>query len=827
MPAARQTRACRRLGIRASGFRCLAATVLVLSSCMTKLAAAQASPAEAALIAAAAGDGDTEPSEPEMPAAATEPLFPSSENAASAASAASPPEESAAASIVQPAPPPQPAAAAPPAAAVPQYAMARGDEYEEATPGPPGGEASAATPPPSQGVVGATFTTTVTTTPKLLTPPPLTGTIVPGLVSMLYDLKTKETTVVAIDKSAHHWGEVWAPMAMKWKGILFIQQPGTYRFQMIFIGSAELRIDNYLLIKHSGGQKGNTSAASPGVILAAGYHDIDMAYAEQQGRAGFVAHYIGPDTNNRVKLLPAQNLYHTQGPCDLRSVRGLGRIACGTSDSPRWALESGESCQAHCSWSRHPYGNPEGSRLVQCYDGKLTPPDFMCGLLRCDAPQVGNASEHSSCQEGATILDGKNCTPSCAPGFAPKTWGMLKCSNGTMLGSFLCVPKKPCTPPDQGLILHARSPTCTTGPQIPHGATCGPACLPGFEASSDLACKDGILDPPTFSCDPLPTTITTTLPPSTSSVAAIQVAHDSASGAAAWLSSLDAKKSASSTTTTTEEAAGLFARDAGSSPEDSGGGLPWQLLLVLILLPIAMGTGGILCWRSFAAQKQRKKFRHSDTRRSMSETSGVTAGSDVESHGTGHWARSFSKSDSSESEDEDYSSSVQDTQRMPLMEAQQQWERQQQSRQAQQSRQQEQRLQEQQRLREEQQRLEERRRLQQEQQGIEEQRRLQERLWQEQQQQLQEQLRLQEQQRQQQQQMQRRPTQEQQQNSPERILGSSYRPMSERAPKSSPPTSQQRRYAEESPGWSDVRVGDNRHKVVASQVPWSDIRIGE
>eukprot|EP00434_Breviolum_minutum_P035203 symbB.v1.2.031154.t1/scaffold3585.1/size53677/2 len=152
---------------------------------------------------------------------------------------------------------------------------------------------------------------------------------------------------------------------MKWTGLVFIQQPGVYHFQITCMGAAELRlgegeftlqipanhgpaarIDGSILIKEDTLLTQRASIPSNPVTLPAGHHAILIGYTELEGQAGFAINYIGPDTQNMLKLIPAHALMHEKGPCDLRSILGADNIACGDKDRPRWALSSGESCEA-------------------------------------------------------------------------------------------------------------------------------------------------------------------------------------------------------------------------------------------------------------------------------------------------------------------------------------------------------------------------------------------------------------------------------------------------------------------------------------------------
>ncbi|OLP93154.1 hypothetical protein AK812_SmicGene24967 [Symbiodinium microadriaticum] len=228
--------------------------------------------------------------------------------------------------------------------------------------GAPVAATTAAVTAPAVAVVAPpTTTVTQTTTDLTLIPSAPEAVLQPGLVGEIFDFKTKQRTVAVIDKTVHHWGDLYSALAMKWKGLLYIRSYGRYRFQITCLGAAELRIDGVVILKEDTLSSDKTSFASRPVVMAEGYHDILIGYTELEGQAGFAINYLGPDTAGVLKLIPPGAYFHKQGPCDLRDIVAADSIACGTKDAPRWALASGESCEAFAlssipkvvkSWSR-------------------------------------------------------------------------------------------------------------------------------------------------------------------------------------------------------------------------------------------------------------------------------------------------------------------------------------------------------------------------------------------------------------------------------------------------------------------------------------------
>lgn len=377
--------------------------------------------------------------------------------------------------------------------------------------GAPVAATTAAVTAPAVAVVAPpTTTVTQTTTDLTLIPSAPEAVLQPGLVGEIFDFKTKQRTVAVIDKTVHHWGDLYSALAMKWKGLLYIRSYGRYRFQITCLGAAELRIDGVVILKEDTLSSDKTSFASRPVVMAEGYHDILIGYTELEGQAGFAINYLGPDTAGVLKLIPPGAYFHKQGPCDLRDIVAADSIACGTKDAPRWALASGESCEVRCSWGRYPNGIPGSQSLVTCQNGLLSPADFRCSLRSCALPKVSGAGD--KCGEGAFVPHGQRCTPTCMDGFETEMSIPLECRNGTMSGQFSCKPMRSCSAPDPKHIENVGDPVCLHGTSVLHGARCGAGCAPGYEPTVDPICKDGLLEPQAFACRKRAAVLETTQP---------------------------------------------------------------------------------------------------------------------------------------------------------------------------------------------------------------------------------------------------------------------------------------------------------------------------
>jgi len=130
---------------------------------------------------------------------------------------------------------------------------------------------------------------------------------------------------------------------------------------------------------------------------------------------------------------------------------------------------------------------------------------FRLDTHACTAPTTISNAASPSCVEGTEIY-GEQCTPQCLSGYAASV-NTLYCANGVLTPpSFSCQPA-PCSAPWG--IAHAAFPSCTEGDRIASGSTCTADCKSGVP-DANLTCERGALQPSTFTCV-LPTTVTVTV----------------------------------------------------------------------------------------------------------------------------------------------------------------------------------------------------------------------------------------------------------------------------------------------------------------------------
>ncbi|CAE8635294.1 unnamed protein product [Polarella glacialis] len=133
--------------------------------------------------------------------------------------------------------------------------------------------------------------------------------------------------------------------------------------------------------------------------------------------------------------------------------------------------------------------------------------------LPCAAPEGIQQASTPSCWEGS-LVNIAQCTPVCVEGFEP-TISALSCFGGVLTPpSFACQPK-PCKAP-WGVVNSLLTP-CEEGLVVTSGTDCTAACEAGFQASANLKCKEGVLQPSTFTCADPDAPVTTTAVPAAGS----------------------------------------------------------------------------------------------------------------------------------------------------------------------------------------------------------------------------------------------------------------------------------------------------------------------
>jgi len=303
-------------------------------------------------------------------------------------------------------------------------------------------------------------------------------------------------------------------LAVKWIGALQIKVPGAYFFQLTSYGTSKLMLDGKTILTLPDNVNSNSTRMTPVLDMASGYHSLIVQYKEIEGKSGCLFEYAGPDSSGTLQAVPAAVLWHQRGPCSLQ----LPHVAKPPCSGPRrWALDDGEHCEVRCLEGYFSSVSGGSMELLHCKAGKLLPPGFVCDQRPCFAPQVALA-KNPSCREGAAIRRGGSCTPQCRIGYGASIRGAqsldaLQCdSKGTLHGYFTCEQKNKCKMPVLP-IIHGASPPCEGGGMISHGDGCLARCQPGYAPSRKPTCNNGMLQPPTFVCNPQPSTsiITTTV----------------------------------------------------------------------------------------------------------------------------------------------------------------------------------------------------------------------------------------------------------------------------------------------------------------------------
>jgi len=369
----------------------------------------------------------------------------------------------------------------------------------------------------------STVTTTLPATSTTeLVPLKLSGAeLEPGLVAEWYDFQSGDRSIAAIDPYLSHWGKKFDRLAVRWTGLLKIETPGAYRFYIQVLGDGDLHLDDETLLSiqstpEQAAVHQPVNGTTKQMQVAAGDHELVIRYSEEQGLAGIRFEYEGPDNLNLMSPVPRGKLFHRRGPCSLRDIpRVLSPVCIGSgSDIPRWALGDGERCIPRCEVGYFPGGmspsaleGAEGDVLAlaaaTCQKGNVTPADFACEEMRCSSPEVVHANS-PSCKEGEWIRAGEPCTPSCRPGFAAHTWGVLRCYNGTLAGSFHCVdrPAWACDTSSSSDLWRSQGPEPCAGADgsVQHGGTCVARCEDGKAADMNLTCIHGRFEPSGFDC---------------------------------------------------------------------------------------------------------------------------------------------------------------------------------------------------------------------------------------------------------------------------------------------------------------------------------------
>lgn len=166
------------------------------------------------------------------------------------------------------------------------------------------------------------------------------------------------------------------------------------------------------------------------------------------------------------------------------------------------SYKPGETCSLECNSGYRP-----SSESLQCRTDRFapnetrwSPKNVTCEGLPCNAPRNIANGGAPTCLEGGDIAHGTGCKASCQTGFIPSS-AVLNCNFGV-----LDPPTFFCEPLSCGLegvkidFQHPRGP-CEEGDLVQHGSQCHARCQEGYEPSvRTLTCELGVFKPATFTC---------------------------------------------------------------------------------------------------------------------------------------------------------------------------------------------------------------------------------------------------------------------------------------------------------------------------------------
>lgn len=182
--------------------------------------------------------------------------------------------------------------------------------------------------------------------------------------------------------------------------------------------------------------------------------------------------------------------------CNVAAVANSLAVPCQEGSM----LGNGSTCTLQCAAGYSP-----SSPTLICNSGTIGA--FTCSQAQCTAPAHPQTdSINPSCQIGETILDGEVCIPWCPEGQASDV-PSLTCDAGTLTpANFTCIAPN-CAAPN---VSYAESPSCLGMATLTPGATCTPACTPGYHASiASIQCGTAggrFVNDATFTCVPDVTT---------------------------------------------------------------------------------------------------------------------------------------------------------------------------------------------------------------------------------------------------------------------------------------------------------------------------------
>jgi len=139
----------------------------------------------------------------------------------------------------------------------------------------------------------------------------------PDYDSLTPDLKRVDADVNwAVTKDAFPWGIYRADYyGVRWMGALRISSPGTYKFKTESDDGSSAQIDGQQVVDNGGLHSMRSREGE--ITLTAGLHGVLLTFWENEGGAGMIFSYAGPDTEGDMTVVPSSVLI----PSEAMSLR--------------------------------------------------------------------------------------------------------------------------------------------------------------------------------------------------------------------------------------------------------------------------------------------------------------------------------------------------------------------------------------------------------------------------------------------------------------------------------------------------------------------------
>eukprot|EP00747_Dinoflagellata_sp_TGD_P183614 gnl/TRDRNA2_/TRDRNA2_38581_c0_seq1.p1 gnl/TRDRNA2_/TRDRNA2_38581_c0~~gnl/TRDRNA2_/TRDRNA2_38581_c0_seq1.p1 ORF type:complete len:370 (+),score=68.15 gnl/TRDRNA2_/TRDRNA2_38581_c0_seq1:107-1216(+) len=131
----------------------------------------------------------------------------------------------------------------------------------------------------------------------------------PKFVQVDENINMKESKAPwKIGQNSKKLKKLWSTIAVRWEGEIKISRPGTYTFQLHSDDGSSLWVDKNLVINNDGLH--DMELKRRPFHLSKGYHHIRIDYFDRASPAGIIFSYKGPQTRNRMTVVPPEVLFH-------------------------------------------------------------------------------------------------------------------------------------------------------------------------------------------------------------------------------------------------------------------------------------------------------------------------------------------------------------------------------------------------------------------------------------------------------------------------------------------------------------------------------------